>query len=410
MHVEGLGRSPPVLVPDLSDQLIAADDGTWVGGEAHQQVELLRRQGDRLLGEYDAACPPIDAEVAELDRGIGLVARRPARSAQDRADPCHELSKAEGLDDVVVGSEFEQDDAVDLLAAGGHDDDRHRAARPEFLTHHPALEIGEAEVEQDEIGWCGGERSRAGRGELDLEALASKSFGERAGDVRVVLDEQQPHDATMSPHRWAGADLNRIFAITWLGVGTGLRTVRVMNTAGPEPRRANRTKVITVASIAGVAVAAAIAIAANIGILDAADGAQVGTLSAAGAPADTQVVEVVLPATTTPATTTAPAGSPAAQEFTVDTAGTASVAVVDGALRLDGVAPAAGWTWSSAQSGPTALTVTFTDGNRTLDFIATAAADGTVTASVEEPVAAPAPVRPSGGDDDEEYEGGDDDD
>jgi hypothetical protein len=223
-----------------------------------------------------------------------------------------------------------------------------------------------------------------------------------------------------------------------------------------------RTRIITAVSIVAVGLAGATAVSANIGILDSASDSPVGDAAVTGdlVTPSTQVVDVYLPSTATPSTTTpdtaAPAttmptsglpvpaplggaavGGPAVQEFAVDAAGTVAVAAADGALRLERVVPAAGWTWTLAQSDPTALRVTMTDGLRTFQFAASLAADGTVAAGVTEPivVAAPSGSAPSGSsgtssydddhddhedddhedddhedDDHDEYEGGEDDD
>lgn len=179
---------------------------------------------------------------------------------------------------------------------------------------------------------------------------------------------------------------------------------------------------ITIVSIAAVSAAGALALGANIGILDAADDSSVGTLAAAGdlTPPSTQVIDVyvtdapaapaVETAGTTPPVSSAP-GAAAGQQYAVDTAGTVTVSATDALVHLDGVAANGGWTWSSAQSDAAHLTVTFTDGTRTLDFVAGLNPDGSVAARVEEPqvVAAP-PVQQGGGDDEGEYEGGEDDD
>lgn len=182
-----------------------------------------------------------------------------------------------------------------------------------------------------------------------------------------------------------------------------------------------RTKLITIASIAGVAAAGAFAISANVGILNAADNNKIGQLSAAGAATtpNTQVVDVYLDGPTT--TTTAAgviattAGDPAAvQRFTVDTAGTIAVVANGGTLRLDSVNPTSGWTWSLAQTQRTRLTVTLTNGTRTLEFVAGLGPDGSVTANVNEPAApaaaTTAPFNGGSGQDGVEYEGGEDDD
>lgn len=154
-----------------------------------------------------------------------------------------------------------------------------------------------------------------------------------------------------------------------------------------------------------IGIAGAVAIGANIGILDAAGASTTGNLSAAGdlvAPATEVIDSVALADGTT-------------QEFAVDVAGTVSVSRSDQGVRLESATPAAGWSWSLAQPGPNDLTVTFTDGARTLEFTASVTSDGNIAAGVSEPMVQPA-TAPSGGrhddDDDEheEYEGGEDDD
>jgi hypothetical protein len=203
-----------------------------------------------------------------------------------------------------------------------------------------------------------------------------------------------------------------------------------------------RTRLITIASIVAVGLAGATAVSANIGILDSASDSPVGNASAAGdlATPPTQVVDVYLPDTTTstaPASTL-PSADPAVQQFTVDVAGTVAVAATETGLRLEQVAPAAGWSWTLSQSDPSALMVTMTNGARTFEFTATRTADGSIAASVDEPIVTPAPTGTAGGDDDvahfededehadedeheaedeyehedehEEYEGGEDDD
>jgi hypothetical protein len=158
-----------------------------------------------------------------------------------------------------------------------------------------------------------------------------------------------------------------------------------------------------------VGVTGAVAIGANVGILNAASSTKVGNVTAADLTTpNSQTVDVYLPSTTALGATAA-AG---VQEFSVDAAGSVAIAATASGIRLDSVAPAVGWTWSLSQTGTHQLTVTFTNGVRTLEFVATQNADGTVSAGVNEPVVAPAASTntassPVGGG---EHEGGGDDD
>ncbi|NLA34678.1 MAG: hypothetical protein GX868_03200 [Actinobacteria bacterium] len=191
------------------------------------------------------------------------------------------------------------------------------------------------------------------------------------------------------------------------------------------------TRLITVVSILAVGLAGATAVSANLGILQTASDSPVGNASATGdLTAPTQVIDVVMPDTVADAATAsaAPGTDPAVQQFAVDVAGTVSVIATNAGLKLDEVIPAAGWSWSLAQSDPMALVVTMTNGSRTFEFTASTTGDGNIAASVNEPIVAVASAARSGGDDDrddrdddhderddrddkfEKYEGGDDDD
>jgi hypothetical protein len=183
-----------------------------------------------------------------------------------------------------------------------------------------------------------------------------------------------------------------------------------------------RTRLITIVSIAAVGLAGATAVSANIGILESASDSPVGKALVTGdlGTPSTQVVGVHRPVTTaaTAATTAATRrsnGDPTVQQFAVDVAGTVAVATTDTGLRLDWVDPSAGWSWTLAQSDPSALAVTMTNGTRTFEFTAATTADGNVAAAVDEPIVTAASAGNGGGhhddeDEHDEYEGGEDDD
>ena len=106
-------------------------------------------------------------------------------SAEDGLDACEELADAEGLGDVVVGSELEAEDFVDLLALGGeHDDGDVHPLGSDSLADLEAVELGEHEVEDDEVGACG---------EGEVEAGLSVGCGEDlvALELEVVLEAHE---------------------------------------------------------------------------------------------------------------------------------------------------------------------------------------------------------------------------
>ncbi len=141
---------------------------------------------------------------------------------------------------------------------------------------------------------------------------------------------------------------------------------------------------ITAASIGAVGLASLFAIGANLGILARADDSDVGTMSAAGdavTPA-ANVVDIGLgqqmdPLSSTPAVD-------GTQHFTVDTAGTVDVSVVDGSAHLDLASPSDGWTATPTAGNGTDLVVVFANGTRTLEFTAVIGPDGGLAGDLTE--------------------------
>ena len=131
----------------------------------------------------------VEREVADLERGGA--ARRPA--AQQRPDPRQQLLALEGLDQVVVGAAVEAVDAVLGLGPGGQHQDRHVAVGAQAPADLDAVEPGQAEVEDDQVGdEAGGdvERLDAVGGGADLVALVAQRAAQDVGDLGVVLDDQ----------------------------------------------------------------------------------------------------------------------------------------------------------------------------------------------------------------------------
>ena len=119
-------------------------------GEGRQQLELGRRQVDgrpptsvRIRGTSSSTSP---ARIisAGLERSVG--------SAQHGPDAGDELARAERLGQVVVGTELEAEQLVELVVARREHDDRDRRVAAQLAGDVEAVEPGQAEVEHDEVG------------------------------------------------------------------------------------------------------------------------------------------------------------------------------------------------------------------------------------------------------------------
>jgi len=203
-----------------------------------------------------------------------------------------------------------------------------------------------------------------------------------------------------------------------------------MNSTPPDtptgPRWKNRTSLVTAAAVAGVLIAGTAAVAANIGILDAADESAIGDLAAtdellptAGADTDTSTTTTmaVTEVTAPPTTIAAPDGG--VQQYAIDGVGTVWIATTRSGVAVDHVDALPGWSAALTQTDLRSLQVDLTNGDRTVQFVAALGDDGLVVVDVTEPMvvmdpnAAPAAnVSPAPAisqyDDDHEYDDHDD--
>ena len=101
---------------------------------------------------------------------MGLGGSGPLEAAQHGLDAGNQFARAEGLGDVVVGAEFEAEDAVGFAALGGEKDDRH-GGKPGGLANGAAdieaVFAGNHDVEHEERGRAGVRRRRARRSRWD---------------------------------------------------------------------------------------------------------------------------------------------------------------------------------------------------------------------------------------------------
>ena len=169
---------------------------TWPGwlDQEREQLERLGLDRDHPAVAQDPVTGQVDLDVAEVDRGrwlaLGHAALRPPEQGPDPGD---ELTQAERLRHVVVGAELEADDLVDLRVLGGEHEDRDRGFGPDDPADLDAGQLGEHQVEHDEVGPIGPEADQGlaaiRRGD-DREPLRLEAVGEGLAKRRLVVDDE----------------------------------------------------------------------------------------------------------------------------------------------------------------------------------------------------------------------------
>ena len=112
-------------------------------------VGVSRTSSSPPVGRCTRLAREVDREVGRRDDRLLLGGRgAPQRGAQ----PGEQLVHAERLGHVVVGAGVERGDLVGLAVAHGQHDDRHRAPAAQAADHVDAVDAGQAEVEDDDVG------------------------------------------------------------------------------------------------------------------------------------------------------------------------------------------------------------------------------------------------------------------
>ena len=167
-------------------------------GEVAEQAELERRQVDGPPVPHRAEPAGVDVQVADGEHRRAVA----AGPAEQRADPRHQLLHVERLGQVVVGAGIDALDALrQALRAGQHQDRRRDALGAEPLQDREAVELRQAQVEDDRIVVLG---AAAEPGVLAVasrprrRSRAEVSASTRSAAIDFVLDDQDTHQRSLT--------------------------------------------------------------------------------------------------------------------------------------------------------------------------------------------------------------------
>jgi hypothetical protein len=141
--------------------------------------------------------------------GRAAARRADAGPAQDRANARHQLARIEGLAQVVVGAEFQADDAVDIVAARREHQDRRCVGRSQLAQYVEATDARQHHVENQNLKLIGLQNFQgiaAVVHALHIEVFGVQILGEHLTKFAVVVDQQNPRLARLAViwQRWVG--------------------------------------------------------------------------------------------------------------------------------------------------------------------------------------------------------------
>src|SRR5579872_1099550 len=133
MVVDSPGGRVVLVAPHFVQQLVTADDAICILHQELERLELLCRQNDRLAIALDFHFLEIHRDVIKAD---DLSLGRAHRMPQGGANPSQQFPRAERFRNVIVCSQFEEQDLVRDITGSAEDDYWERGGdRFDFLTY-----------------------------------------------------------------------------------------------------------------------------------------------------------------------------------------------------------------------------------------------------------------------------------
>ena len=153
--MDGYGRdvADAVHIPDPAEELILAVDVVGILREEGEKVKFLSRKVLFCPVDKDAAGGLVDLESADLDHVVGLLScsDQALVTGHMRLDAGHEFAGAEGLRHIVVGTESESPDLVDVIFFGGHHENRDVLFFTNLAADVKPVDPGKHEVQYDQV-------------------------------------------------------------------------------------------------------------------------------------------------------------------------------------------------------------------------------------------------------------------
>ncbi len=193
VDIHRAGLAVEIEAPGLLEQLLARQDAAARLRQGEEQVKFLGAEVEGTLAEADFAAGGVNHQVREADRR-GARFHAPFAAPQNRFDARNQFARVEGLGQVIVRAEFEAEDLVNVLVAGGeHEDGRGIVTLAQALADFEAIQFGEHHVQHDQRGakhaHCF-ERGLAIRCGLDAKALTLQIHLRELQDGGFVVYEE----------------------------------------------------------------------------------------------------------------------------------------------------------------------------------------------------------------------------
>ncbi|CAN6484074.1 unnamed protein product [Victoria cruziana] len=199
VHVDGAVKGLEFAAAHGFHDLVAREHTAGAFGQRDQQVELVGGQLAELVVDADVARIAVDGQRTKAHLAAG---RRPVATlaAQHGADARQQLTRLEGLGQVIVGAKLQADHAVHGVTLGREHQDgglgQRRRQGADAPAHLEAVHVGQHQIQDQQLGQGIGtfescQSLFGGACHLHTEARLPEVFADHGGQTGVVFDHQQ---------------------------------------------------------------------------------------------------------------------------------------------------------------------------------------------------------------------------
>ena len=134
MGIHGTAVSEIIVAPQAVQQVVPGEHFFGVGGQQPEQFlfPFGKRHFFVINGHHIVI--DINGQIGN-DQLAGFALFLLGDAPQDRPGPGHDLRRAEGLDDIIVGADIQPHDFIRILTPGRNHDHRHLRHGPDGFAH-----------------------------------------------------------------------------------------------------------------------------------------------------------------------------------------------------------------------------------------------------------------------------------
>jgi Spy/CpxP family protein refolding chaperone len=184
-------KGPKLPPEDAFGELFPREDSPGGAQQGLQQRKLHAGQIQQRVVQPNFTRYGIEAEIAcyQRDRrGCNL-----GGAAQNGANPCNELAWVEWLGQVVVRSDLQTQDSLDIFSPGGQDQHRNRRLSAQPSQNIQTAHAGQHEIENNHGMFsreCALKPTRSFVHGFDREPLGTKALREQSAQLDIIIDDE----------------------------------------------------------------------------------------------------------------------------------------------------------------------------------------------------------------------------